>query len=247
MIPPTAAVVRVDGIDRPYPRLWPCIVCGRPPELSTGYVGRDGQPRDADGPGPYLVVCRHGAPVDAPSVPTTLDTSVPGLLRFVSEGGPSLYRSWEFDRAVTGWNVLHPRMRALTILQPSATAIAIGGKGFENRGNPPPSTVAVGEWIALHAGVAVWKHADLIRRIWPECPPDEALPFAAVIGAWRYDGTVPPDGTPWALGPCCLRVGAVVVLPEPLPCREGHHQGWWFLPGDIAAPLRAAIRASGLP
>lgn len=256
-------LVRVDGADRPYPKLHPCTACGRDPELATGYPGDDSSG------GPFFVSCDHGetpeqerarkAAEEAADLDAwadwcvglgpkprrmVLDETTPGVLCIKVDAGRLMYRSWDFDRAVAGWNRSHPRMRALTILQPSASAIAAGVKDYENRPKPPPSTVAVGEWIALHAGVAPWKHADMIRQRWPECPPDADLPFGSIIGAWRYDGTVPPDGTPWALGPCCLRVGAVVRLPEPIPCRDGFHQGYWFLPGPIAAQLRRAIRAA---
>jgi hypothetical protein len=164
--------------------------------------------------------------------------------------------------------------RALTILEPSASAIGAGVKPWENRDHLPPSTIKVGDWIALHAGVAPWKRAALVRNLWPDCPPDADLPFGLVIGAWRYGGAYrkvgarlvqatpllvpgPPEleADPWALGQFCLAVADVVKLEAPIPCpvapkgKPGAtHQGWWFLPDVQALILNMAIeRHQGNP
>lgn len=159
-----------------------------------------------------------------------------------------------------GGELLFPalsRMRAITVLQPSSAAMAatIGPhrkpvKPWENRDKPMPKAVRKGDWIALHAGVAPWKHAAKIRGLWPACPSDDQLTFGAVIGAWRYDGeytaelarTFWPEDAQWAFGPMCYRVGASVTLPEPIVV-GGCHQGWWFIPEEVSAALRTVIAA----
>lgn len=134
-------------------------------------------------------------------------------------------------------------MRAFTILQPCATAMLYGGKDWENRPNPVPTTIPIGEWIALHAGVRLWKDAALIRKLWPECPPDAELPMGALIGAWRLDGCVRREDLkspgPWAFGPWCYRVGDVMALKKPLPCKGW--QGWWTVPEKLATEVRNQI------
>lgn len=131
------------------------------------------------------------------------------------------------------------RGKAITILQPSAQAIAAGVKPWENRPRPAPSTLVVGEWVALAAGKAPWHLAHLIRERWPECPADADLPWGAVLGAWRYGGTFSPDGSAWALGPYCYRVEAVKLLPEPIPCRGS--QGWWKVPHPIFVAIQRVV------
>lgn len=161
------------------------------------------------------------------------------------------------------------RGRALTILQPSAQAILEGVKPWENREAPAPSTIELGEWIALHTGVALWPFAPRIRALWPGCPADADLPMGVVIGAWRFDRSYAMNGRliplgrdgvaterdlrtgagldpadhPWAFGPYCLRVGAVVRLAEPV-ASPGFHQGWWFLTDDAALTVATAIESA---
>lgn len=56
-------------------------------------------------------------------------------------------------------------MRAITVQQPYAFAIACGAKPVENRGRHIPWTSAVGERIAIHAGKAWHKSAMADRQI----------------------------------------------------------------------------------
>lgn len=76
----------VDGKVRARPRLAPCKRCGRPPELSTGYVKADGTPRSPEGYGPFLLKCDHGRTDD-------------------DDGTREFYfvRSWNYDRAIAMW------------------------------------------------------------------------------------------------------------------------------------------------
>jgi hypothetical protein len=79
-----SATLTVDGKMRVRPRLAPCKVCGRPPDLSTGYVKADGTPWSLDGYGPFVLKCDHG---------NTDDES----------RGFYFVRSWNYDRAIALW------------------------------------------------------------------------------------------------------------------------------------------------
>lgn len=116
---PAEQTVLVDGVERPRPVLHPCKACGRAPELLLGYRGTEGE---AKGWGPYFVMCHHGeteeeakrrhadeeARLFRGEPMTSYDASTPGIWRTVVTRGPLFYRSWDFDRAVAGWNASHP-------------------------------------------------------------------------------------------------------------------------------------------
>ena len=133
-----------------------------------------------------------------------------------------------------------PRLRALTILQPFAQAIWEGIKPWENRPRPVPSTIRVGDWIALHAGMRLWPQAEIIRELWPACPSGEQLSYGSILGLWQYGGSFQhaelSNPGPWAFGPWCLKVDCVIRFSKPIPCLG--HQGWWFLPEDVERLVR---------
>lgn len=60
-------------------------------------------------------------------------------------------------------------MRALTVIQPHASAIALGLKRFEFRNWPPPPDIRAGAPFALHAGKALDKTVspDVLQRVVP--------------------------------------------------------------------------------
>ena len=92
-------------------------------------------------------------------------------------------------RAQTG----HEVTKGFTLLQPYASAIAIGPKRIENRPQArriPPG----GLWLGLHAGKTLYDSAEAIRRvwvdkfgIWPFCPELADLPMGAMLGIMRID------------------------------------------------------------
>lgn len=80
-----SAAIVVDGRLRARPKLAPCKRCGRPPELSTGYVREDGSPRSPEGYGPFVLKCDHGKQYD-------------------DENQECYFvRSWNYDRAIALW------------------------------------------------------------------------------------------------------------------------------------------------
>jgi len=103
------------------------------------------------------------------------------------------------------------RWSALTLLQPFASAIAVGPKRIENRPwrrRVPPG----GMWVALHAGKGLYDRADLLVRawretsaaeggplfgLWPEAPDLEAMPRGALLGMMHVARIVRyPEATP---------------------------------------------------
>lgn len=132
-------------------------------------------------------------------------------------------------------------MRALTVLQPFATALVREGmKTIENRPMPFPSTVPLPTWVAIHAGARPFPDEDLggAALLW--------LPMRRVVGAVRFVRSVHvvdlDHDDPWASGPWCW-VRDLCVEIEEAPDVRGS-QGLWSLNGytDLAL-IREAIAA----
>lgn len=149
-------------------------------------------------------------------------------------------------------------MRALTLKQPFATAIAVGPKRIENRPRRTiPRAWALPVWIALHAGKTWWKvDQQNWMEMWPESPKPHEMPKGALLGVMRVDEILeltepawPPQSLskleleiradPWTMGPWCLRIGEVRLLKEPIPCKG--MLGMWEVPESIAKPLEALL------
>lgn len=139
------------------------------------------------------------------------------------------------------------RLRAITIHQPYATAIARFGKRTENRGWPAPADM-VGGRLAIHAGQqwmpppADWPPAKL-----PGYDP-ATYPFGVVVAVARlaWCCTAAIAGDPWCECDAWAMedqyhwgLADVVVLPEPVPCRG--FQRIWTLPPDVAAKVAAQL------
>lgn len=125
-------------------------------------------------------------------------------------------------------------LKAVTVLQPYASAIAARVKPWENR----PRNMRLDDgpiWLAIHAGKAIYPDAEFQQRVhrqtgmWPDAPDLEDLPLGAILGVMRIDDCQPIAKVrdPWACGPFCWRVGEVRLLPRPVPCKGS--QGFWAL------------------
>lgn len=155
-------------------------------------------------------------------------------------------------------------IRALTLWQPWASAILAGVKGWENRPWAPVQLrdrPARPLWLGLHAGLATdrgleleadcspegWRHGppsgwDILEALWPDCPGRRPGDYPrGLLGLVRYDLAVEYErlaecyGDAWASGPWCWKVGQVIALPEPIPCKGA--QGFWVVPPELAAEL----------
>lgn len=143
-------------------------------------------------------------------------------------------------------------MKALTLKQPWAWAVACAGKDVENRSWRPPDSL-LGQRIAIHAGLSFDHDGDL--AICHLAPPNVAIPGpadhvrGAVVAVATLAGWVRGDGqfylmrgvdtflpiassrSPWFFGLYGWMLIDVVALPEPVPCKGA--QGLWDLPPDI--------------
>lgn len=146
-------------------------------------------------------------------------------------------------------------MRALTIWQPWASAIALGFKPVENRDWAPPAS-SMGELFAIHAAVRVPTEVETLevattaaksRKQW------EALPTTSVRGAViavarlvtciddeKEDlDALPSDVDRWFVG----RFGWIfreVKQIEPVVCVG--RQGIWRLPLDVYEKVQAQLQ-----
>jgi hypothetical protein len=145
-------------------------------------------------------------------------------------------------------------MRALTVMQPWAGAIAYGKKNVENRTWSAPDYI-IGQTFAVHAGrsvdwdatAAAWIAAGLTpydgiatRKAW-----SASLTLGAVVAVARVTASCLPwecrgECSPWAAkGQDHWQLADVRPLPEPVPCRG--MLGLWRLPDEVERLVRAQI------
>lgn len=136
-------------------------------------------------------------------------------------------------------------MRALTLHQPWAFAVAHLGKDVENRTWRPPEQV-IGVRIAIHAGrkfdtdTLPWFFGRGLINV-PLTPVLGAVVATAVVAGvaehadsvW-FSGSV---GAFWFTGPIGWVLRDVVALAEPVPCRGA--QGLWTVPNDVEQRVTA--------
>lgn len=144
-------------------------------------------------------------------------------------------------------------MKALTVLQPFASALVRGVKPVENRTWPPPPSLKLGEWLVIHAGKKVIDyHRPWLNERWAEVSTGfkEGFPRGVIIGACRYNGVSGPIPTakaeqlygPWAFGPYCWRFDAFVAFPEKQHIPAIGKQGLWSLDADVQATVLTLIQ-----
>lgn len=149
-------------------------------------------------------------------------------------------------------------MRALTLWQPMAWAIAEGHKPVENRSWPLPPDM-IGARFAVHAGKKYdpeW--ASMIRSTFGlDVPPKNDIALGAVIAVATFRGCLDDEEvrmlnaeglaelgmpaeamdsvTAWFSGPYGFLVADIQRLSTPVPCRG--FQGFWNLPEEIVAAV----------
>jgi hypothetical protein len=133
-------------------------------------------------------------------------------------------------------------MKALTLWQPWATAIAEFGKRIENRGWRPPRWI-IGERIAIHAGKRLDKDAveDLCFDFDIDAPRfiRGAVVAVATVKGWVDSIGEDHPQSRWFCGPFGWVFDDVVALREPAPCRG--HQKLWNLPAAVEAAVRGQL------
>jgi hypothetical protein len=135
-------------------------------------------------------------------------------------------------------------MRALSILQPYAWAIAKGHKPVENRDWPPPKYI-IGQRIAIHASKKVVGEdgqvdfeSDL-TDFGIEYPEWEHMPYGAIVATALVKGfvtssgakTLPRNAYRWFTGTFGWLLDDIIELPEPVPARG--MLGLWTVPLDV--------------
>jgi hypothetical protein len=143
-------------------------------------------------------------------------------------------------------------MKALTLKQPWAWAVAHAGKDVENRTWRPPSSI-IGQCIAIHAGMEFDKEAASHRGIRNSTLPDEfehgaivavsrILTYQHETGFPRGPGRFPKSDRAywWFTGPYGWWLTRTITLPEPIPCKGA--QGLWDVPPEIEAEINRQVK-----
>ena len=129
-------------------------------------------------------------------------------------------------------------MRALTIRQPMAHAIAHLGKNLENRSRVAKSLV--GQVIAIHAGAA-WDdgHAERVEQSCGVRVERSDVTHGAVIATARIARVLEHSDSPWWIGPLALELEDVRPLVAPIPAKGA--LGYWHLTDEQERDVRAQI------
>lgn len=131
-------------------------------------------------------------------------------------------------------------MKAVTIRQPFAWAIAAGFKDIENRSWAP--RVEPGELIAIHAAVAapdaddVERVQELVRR---HTTVPEQYDCGAVVAVARIAKVVTSSRSAWFSGPLGWVLQDISSLAEPIECKG--QLGLWNLTAGVEARLKRQL------
>ncbi len=148
-------------------------------------------------------------------------------------------------------------MRAVTMQQPFAAAMA-AGIGLYTRRGKPAALAPNGEWVAVHCGQndEHLKNPQLMREIrqaWPACPSDAALRAGqrSILGVARFvDGACDARAaasrdTFLKLYDCskavAWRADAARACAAPLPYPKGNLQLWHLQREGFSRPQDAAL------
>ena len=125
-------------------------------------------------------------------------------------------------------------MKAISLWQPWAWAVAHGGKNIENRGWTAESLV--GEEIAIHAGMRLDEEAlQALLDDDVKAPPAGQFYHGGIVAVARFAKIVTEDDAEadneWFFGPYGFLLEDVVAI-EPVPTRG--QQKFWSLPPGVA-------------
>lgn len=147
-------------------------------------------------------------------------------------------------------------MRALTLIQPWAWAIAYAGKDLENRSWKPPANLSPTETIAIHAGKGwdreafAWLRTNALRLGIPMCPPRGQHQHGRIVAVCRVAGYFlepnvkrpgePPN--PWFNPPpdgCAWHLTNIARLPDPVECRGA--LGLFEIPDGVEGSIALSL------
>lgn len=132
-------------------------------------------------------------------------------------------------------------MRAVTVRQPWAWAIAHGFKDIENRSWTP--RVDPGELIAIHAGAAAPDFEDVERvkkLVGRRGKVPDVFDCGCVVAVARYRGAVASSRSRWFSGPLGWVLYGARALHVPVDCKG--QLGLWHLPPSVE---RRVLRGLG--
>lgn len=137
-------------------------------------------------------------------------------------------------------------VKALTLHQPFAWAIAVANKRVENRDWPPPKGL-VGQHLAIHAGKKYdLKAAEEIRTdLGLVVPTRKEITQAAIVAVavidriWDSADDSPGWDDPWFVGAFGWVLRDVVRI-DPVPCKGA--QKLWEVPAPVLERVRANWR-----
>jgi hypothetical protein len=128
-------------------------------------------------------------------------------------------------------------MKALTLWQPWAWAIAHAGKRIENRSWSPPDWI-IAQRLAIHAGQTIERDSVLALGA-----PQDQLVTGAVVAVVTVKGWIAKprsaEQARWFSGPKGWVLDDVVALPNPVPCNGARRL--WELPYDVDAEVRRQL------
>jgi hypothetical protein len=135
-------------------------------------------------------------------------------------------------------------MKALTLHQPWAYAVAHLGKDIENRTWRPPAALT-GQRVAIHAAkqwdyqrvwdiVGQWGTARLIDLDLLDFGQIDAQ-RGHIIATAIVSGVVTSSASPWWCGPLGWQLTDVRTLVKPVACKGA--QGLWTVPVDVLAAI----------
>ena len=153
-------------------------------------------------------------------------------------------------------------MRALTLTSPHGQLIAFHGKNVENRRWRPKTTLAEGEWFAIHVGTTFDdKAADnpnlkLAQDLHPaplwksaEAAYAEAFKGSIACLAQFWGATRTAGANEWSTGPECWQLRRTRPLTAEEQLKAGSHKGQlglWQLPEETSDYLKTLTQgASG--
>lgn len=129
-------------------------------------------------------------------------------------------------------------MKAITLKQPWAWAVANAGKRIENRTWKPTASM-IGQRIAIHAGArsgydleGSYELADILHYTMGLRQPGRSNHvYGAIVATAVIDGVVDDDDSVWFCGPFGWVLRDVVTLKEPVPCKGA--LGLWTAPDAV--------------
>ena len=131
-------------------------------------------------------------------------------------------------------------VRALTVRQPWAWAIAEGYKDIENRSWSP--RLEPGEDLAIHAGCAApdWDDVQRVKKlVGRRATVPETFDCGCVVAVVRYGRTVESSRSRWFSGPIGWILIDARALRLPVDCKG--QLGLWFLPRDVERRVRRGL------